>query len=105
MPENFTALFADRLNSLCTIEVREARNGDRIMPGRALIAPGGKHMMIKRSGGQYLTEIIDGPLINRHKPSVDVLFRSVARQAGENALGIIRITSYNVCYTKLLRLH
>jgi len=89
MPENFTALFADRLNSLCTIEVREARNGDRIMPGRALIAPGGKHMMIKRSGGQYLTEIIDGPLINRHKPSVDVLFRSVARQAGENALGII----------------
>ncbi|EKE17764.1 MAG: hypothetical protein ACD_10C00285G0003 [uncultured bacterium] len=89
MPEKFTAMFAERLNGLCEIEVREGRNGDRIMPGRALIAPGGKHMMLKRSGAQYLVEVIDGPLVNRHKPSVDVLFRSVAKFAGANALGII----------------
>ena len=89
MPEKFTAMFAERLNSLCEIEVREARNGDRVIPGRALIAPGGKHMMLKRSGAQYLVEVVDGPLVNRHKPSVDVLFRSVAKFAGANALGII----------------
>ncbi|MDP3438689.1 MAG: chemotaxis response regulator protein-glutamate methylesterase [Azonexus sp.] len=89
MPEKFTAMFAERLNTLCEIEVREGRNGDRIMPGRALIAPGGKHMMLKRSGAQYLVEVVDGPLVNRHKPSVDVLFRSVAKFAGANALGII----------------
>jgi len=89
MPEKFTALFAERLNGLCDIEVREARDGDRIVPGRALIAPGGRHMAVKRSGGQYLLEVMDGPLVNRHKPSVDVLFRSVARHAGNNALGII----------------
>ena len=89
MPEKFTALFADRLNSLCQLEVREAQNGDRVMPGRALIAPGGRHMMLKRSGAQYYVEVADGPLVNRHKPSVDVLFRSVAQVAGKNALGII----------------
>jgi len=89
MPEKFTAMFAERLNSLCEIEVREARNGDRVIPGRALIAPGGKHMMLKRSGAQYVVEVVDGPLVNRHKPSVDVLFRSVAKFAGANALGII----------------
>ncbi|MDD2883768.1 MAG: chemotaxis response regulator protein-glutamate methylesterase [Dechloromonas sp.] len=89
MPEKFTAMFAERLNSLCAIEVREARNGDRVMPGRALIAPGGRHMMLKRSGAQYHVEVIDGPLVNRHKPSVDVLFRSVAKFAGANALGVI----------------
>jgi two-component system chemotaxis response regulator CheB len=89
MPEKFTALFAERLNSLCAIEVREARDGDRVLPGRALIAPGGKHMVLKRSGAQYHVSVIDGPLVNRHKPSVDVLFRSVAQVAGRNALGII----------------
>ena len=89
MPEKFTQAFASRLNSICEIEVLEARNGDRIIPGRALIAPGGKHMMLKRSGAQYVVEVIDGPLVNRHRPSVDVLFRSVAKHAGRNALGII----------------
>ena len=89
MPEKFTAMFAERLNGLCQIEVREARNGDRISPGLALIAPGGKHMMLKRSGAQYVVEVADGPVVNRHKPSVDVLFRSVAKFAGANALGII----------------
>ncbi len=89
MPEKFTAMFAERLNSLCQIEVLEAKNGDRVIPGRALIAPGGKHMMLKRNGAQYVVDVADGPLVNRHKPSVDVLFRSVAKFAGANALGII----------------
>jgi two-component system chemotaxis response regulator CheB len=89
MPEKFTAAFADRLNGLCRIEVREAVNGDRVLPGRALIAPGGRHMLLKRSGAQYHVEIVDGPPVSRHRPSVDVLFRSVAKCAGKNALGII----------------
>ena len=89
MPELFTAAFAQRLDSLCQIEVLEAKNNDRVIPGRALIAPGGKHMMLKRNGAQYHVEVIDGPLVNRHRPSVDVLFRSVAKFAGKNALGII----------------
>lgn len=89
MPEKFTAMFAERLNNLCQIEVREAKNGDRVIPGLALIAPGGRHMMLKRNGAQYAVEVVDGPLVNRHKPSVDVLFRSVAKFAGANALGII----------------
>ncbi|MDP2869063.1 chemotaxis response regulator protein-glutamate methylesterase [Methyloversatilis sp.] len=89
MPERFTAAFAERLNNLCEILVKEAVNGDRVMPGVALIAPGGRHMMLKRNGAQYVVEVVDGPLVNRHKPSVDVLFRSVARYAGKNALGII----------------
>ena len=89
MPEKFTAMFAERLNSICQIEVREARNGDRVIPGLALIAPGGRHMMLKRNGAQYVVEVADGPVVNRHKPSVDVLFRSAAKYAGGNALGII----------------
>ena len=89
MPEKFTAMFAERLNSLCALEVREAQDGDRVVPGRALIAPGGRHMMLKRSGAQYYVEVKDGPVVNRHKPSVDVLFRSVAQVAGRNALGVI----------------
>ena len=89
MPEKFTAAFADRLNSICEVEVREARDGDRVIPGRALIAPGGRHTMLKRSGAYYHVEVADGPLVSRHKPSVDVLFRSVAKYAGRNALGII----------------
>lgn len=89
MPEKFTAAFASRLNSLCQIEVREAKHGDRLLPGLALIAPGGKHMMLKRSGAYYYMEVIDGPLVNRHRPSVDVLFRSAAKCAGANVLGVI----------------
>jgi len=89
MPEKFTASFAARLNSLCEIEVREAQNNDRVIPGLALIAPGGRHMLIKRSGAYYHVEVRDGPLVNRHRPSVDVLFRSVAKFAGKNATGII----------------
>ena len=89
MPEKFTALFAQRLDSLCRMEVREAVDGDRVVPGRVLIAPGGRHMMLRRSGAQYQVAVADGPLVNRHKPSVDVLFRSVAQVAGANALGVI----------------
>jgi len=89
MPEKFTALFADRLDGLCQMEIREAKDGDRVRPGLALIAPGGRHMMVRRSGAQYYVDVKDGPLVNRHKPSVDVLFRSVAQAAGKNALGII----------------
>ena len=89
MPEKFTAEFANRLNGLCQIEVKEAQNNDRVVPGRALIAPGGKHMLLRRTGAQYYVEVMDGPLVNRHRPSVDVLFRSVAKCAGANALGVI----------------
>jgi two-component system chemotaxis response regulator CheB len=89
MPEKFTAAFAARLDSICQISVKEARNGDRVVPGQALIAPGGQHMRVKRSGAQYHVEVVDGPLVNRHRPSVNVLFRSVAKSAGKNALGII----------------
>jgi two-component system, chemotaxis family, protein-glutamate methylesterase/glutaminase len=89
MPEKFTAAFATRLNSISQLEVLEAKNGDRVIPGRALVAPGGRHMVVKRSGAQYHVEIMDAPPVNRHRPSVDVLFRSVAKCAGSNALGII----------------
>lgn len=89
MPEQYTNAFAVRLNSLSQIEVREACNGDVLHPGLALIAPGGKHMLIKRSGAKYYAEIVDGPLVSRHRPSVDVLFRSVAKYAGSNAVGVI----------------
>jgi two-component system chemotaxis response regulator CheB len=89
MPEKFTAEFANRLNGLCRIEVREAQNNDRVVPGRALIAPGGKHILLRRTGAQYYVEVADGPLVNRHRPSVDVMFRSVAKCAGANALGVI----------------
>ncbi|HMM76043.1 MAG TPA: chemotaxis response regulator protein-glutamate methylesterase [Gammaproteobacteria bacterium] len=89
MPEKFTAAFAARLDALCAIEVREAQAKDRVIPGRALIAPGGRHMLLKRSGAHYHVDVVDGPLVSRHRPSVDVLFRSVAKIAGRNALGII----------------
>lgn len=89
MPEKFTTAFAARLDQVCQIEVKEAQHGDRVIPGRALIAPGGKHMLLKRSGAQYHVEVKDGPLVNHHRPSVDALFRSVAQYAGKNALGII----------------
>jgi two-component system chemotaxis response regulator CheB len=89
MPEKFTTAFAERLDSICQVEVREAREGDRVITGRALVAPGGKHMRLTRSGAQYHVEVRGGPPVNRHCPSVDVLFRSVAEHAGRNALGII----------------
>ena len=89
MPEAFTVSFARRLNQLSQIEVKEAVTGDRLVAGLALIAPGGKHLMVVRSGTQYVAEVKDGPLVSRHRPSVDVLFRSVAVCAGANATGII----------------
>ena len=89
MPEIFTRSFAERLNSLCKIEVKEARDGDSVLRGRALIAPGNRHMELRRSGAKYYVHLQDGKNINRHKPSVDVLFHSVAKYAGKNAVGII----------------
>lgn len=89
MPEKFTASFAERLNGLCDITVKEASNNDTVLRGHALIAPGNKHMLLKRSGARYYVEVKDGPLVSRHRPSVDVLFRSTARYAGKNAIGII----------------
>ena len=89
MPEKFTAEFAARLDGICSISVKEGQNNDRVIPGQALIAPGGKHMLLRRRGAQYFVEVIDGPLVNRHRPSVDVLFRSVAKCAGANAFGVI----------------
>jgi two-component system chemotaxis response regulator CheB len=89
MPEKFTEAFAARLDSVCAIEVKEARANDRVLPGRALIAPGGRHLLLRRNGAQYVVDVVDGPLVNRHRPSVDVLFRSVAKCAAANALGII----------------
>lgn len=89
MPEHFTASFAKRLNEVCAIQVREAQSGDAVEPGLALIAPGGRHMALSRSGLRYTVKVLDGPLVSRHRPSVDVLFRSVAGNAGKNAVGVI----------------
>ncbi|MFY9458848.1 chemotaxis response regulator protein-glutamate methylesterase [uncultured Aquabacterium sp.] len=89
MPENFTRMYAERLNKLCAMEVREARSGDRLQRGTVLIAPGGKHMQLTKSMGQYFVKVLDGPPVNRHKPSVDVLFRSAAEVAGKDVMGII----------------
>ncbi|HEY1942018.1 MAG TPA: chemotaxis response regulator protein-glutamate methylesterase [Roseiarcus sp.] len=89
MPEHFTAAFAKRLNGLCQIDVKEAEDGDQVIAGRALIAPGNRHMLLQRSGARYHVAIKDGPLVSRHRPSVDVLFRSAAQYAGVNALGVI----------------
>lgn len=89
MPENFTRSFAERLNTLCAIEVKEAEDGDSVTPGRALIAPGNRHMLVRRSGARYYVEVRDGPLVSRHRPSVDVLFKSVAAHVGPNAVGAI----------------
>ncbi len=89
MPENFTAAFAKRLDTICKVTVKEAADNDSILRGQALIAPGNKHMLLKRSGARYFVEVKDGPLVRRHRPSVDVLFRSGARYAGKNAVGVI----------------
>ncbi|MFP4084079.1 MAG: chemotaxis response regulator protein-glutamate methylesterase [Desulfonatronovibrio sp.] len=89
MPENFTAAFAARLDTICRISVKEARDGDTMLRGHALIAPGNKHMLLKRSGARYYVQVKEGPLVSRHRPSVDVLFRSAARYAGSNSIGVI----------------
>jgi two-component system chemotaxis response regulator CheB len=89
MPEHFTKSFADRLDTLCKISVKEAVDNERILPGHAYIAPGHSHLLLKRSGANYMTKLDQGELVNRHRPSVDVLFRSAANVAGANALGVI----------------
>lgn len=89
MPANFTRAFAERLNTTCQVTVKEAANDDTVIRGRALIAPGNQHVLLKRSGARYYVEVKDGPLVSRHRPSVDVLFRSTARYAGSNAVGVI----------------
>ncbi|CCB67694.1 MULTISPECIES: chemotaxis response regulator protein-glutamate methylesterase [unclassified Hyphomicrobium] len=89
MPEKFTAAFAKRLNSLCAVEVKEAVDGDAVLRGHVLIAPGDRHMMLERQGARYFVSVKSGPLVSRHRPSVDVLFRSAAQSAGSNAVGVI----------------
>lgn len=89
MPENFTRAFAKRLDGLCEVNVKEAEDGDTVMRGHVLIAPGGKHTMLDRQGARYLVSVRNGPLVSRHRPSVDVLFRSAARCAAANAVGVI----------------
>lgn len=89
MPEHFTASFAERLNSICQIEVKEAKDNDSIIPGTALIAPGNYHMLLRRSGARFYVQIKNGPLVHHQRPSVEVLFKSVAQNAGKNAIGVI----------------
>ncbi len=89
MPEAFTAGFAARLDGICEVTVKEAATNDSMIRGQVLIAPGNRHLLLKRSGARYFVEVKDGPLVNRHRPSVDVLFRSAARYAGRNAVGVI----------------
>ncbi|MFO1193361.1 MAG: chemotaxis response regulator protein-glutamate methylesterase [Rhodoferax sp.] len=89
MPEKFTAMYAQRLDGLCAVNVREARDGDRLERGVVLIAPGGRHMQLRKAAGQYFVQVVDGPPVNRHKPSVDVLFRSASECAGRDVLGLL----------------
>jgi two-component system chemotaxis response regulator CheB len=89
MPEKFTAMYAQRMDGLCAMNVREAKDGDRLERGVVLIAPGGRHMQMRKAGGQYYAVVADGPPVNRHKPSVDVLFRSVAECTGRDVLAIM----------------
>lgn len=89
MPEHFTAAFAKRLDGLCQVSVKEAEDGDPVLRGHVLIAPGGRHLLLERQGARYHVAVKDGPLVSRHRPSVDVLFRSTARAAGPNAIGVI----------------
>ncbi|MFB2550021.1 protein-glutamate methylesterase/protein-glutamine glutaminase [Ensifer soli] len=89
MPEKFTAAFARRLNGLCEMEIKEAEDGDTVLRGHVLIAPGDRHMLLERQGARYYVSVKSGPLVSRHRPSVDVLFRSAARSAGANAMGVI----------------
>jgi two-component system chemotaxis response regulator CheB len=105
MPEAYTAAFARRLDELCRIEVKEAVHGDRLVPGRALIAPGNHHLAVRRSGALYFAEVLDGPPVCRHRPSVDVLFRSAAQAAGANAVGVLLTGMGNDGAQGLLELH
>ena len=89
MPEGFTKAFAQRLNQTCRIEVKEAESGDRVLAGRALIAPGNRHILVSAFTGKFIVDVVDGPLVSRHRPSVDVLFRSVAQSVGANAIGVL----------------
>jgi two-component system chemotaxis response regulator CheB len=89
MPEKFTNAFARRLDTLCKMSIKEAGHGDQVLPGHVLIAPGNQHMALRRTGSRYTVEIVEGPHVSRHRPSVDVLFRSVAQAAGRNAMGVI----------------
>ena len=89
MPELFTASFAERLDRICRMEVREARDGDSVVPGVALLAPGNRHMVLQRSGASHLVRIKDGPPVHHQRPAVDVLFQSVARNVGRNAVGVL----------------
>lgn len=89
MPEKFTAMYAKRLDGICAMNVREARDGDRLERGVVLIAPGGLHMQLRKAAGQYYVHVLDGPPVNRHKPSVDVLFRSASECAGRDVLGML----------------
>lgn len=105
MPPGFTRSFAERLNKLCQITVKEAEDGERILPGHAYIAPGAMHMELARSGANYVVKLNDGPSVNRHKPSVDVLFRSVAVNAGRNAVGVILTGMGNDGAAGMLEMH
>jgi two-component system chemotaxis response regulator CheB len=89
MPEMFTRYFAERLNEIARVDVKEAADGDSVAPGVVLIAPGDRHLLLKRDGARYFVAVRDGPRVNRHRPSVDVMFRSVAQSAGRNAVGVI----------------
>jgi two-component system chemotaxis response regulator CheB len=89
MPAGFTRAFAERLNGLCAVEVKEAANGDSVTNGKVLIAPGDSHMLVKRSGASYFVEVKSGPLVNHHRPSVEVLFQSAAQYVGANAIGVM----------------
>jgi two-component system chemotaxis response regulator CheB len=89
MPEGFTKSFAERLNELCAVEVKEAQDQDVLQPGRVLIAPGNHHLILRRSGSRYRVEVKNGPLVSGHRPSVDLLFKSAARCAGRNAVGVL----------------
>lgn len=105
MPELFTAAFARRLDDTCRIQVKEAADGDRVIPGRALISPGNRHLLVRRDGAQYRVQLSDGPLVSRHRPSVDVLFQSVAQAAGPNAVGVILTGMGNDGAAGLLEMH
>ncbi|ENA1777793.1 chemotaxis response regulator protein-glutamate methylesterase [Yersinia ruckeri] len=105
MPPGFTRSFAERLNKLCQITVKEAEDGERVLPGHAYIAPGDRHLELARSGANYQVRIHDGPAVNRHRPSVDVLFRSVAQYAGRNAVGVILTGMGNDGAAGLLEMH
>lgn len=105
MPPGFTRSFAERLNKLCQITVKEAEDGERVLPGHAYIAPGDRHLELSRSGANYQVKLNDGPPVNRHRPSVDVLFRSVAQFAGRNAVGVILTGMGNDGAMGMLEMH